>query len=268
MTTKMFIDLLILVIVASPFVQFIWDKIDKRLHRPERPDQLEKAAKELSTWLLEGKGQELVGDDFTVKYEFDPKHDERRRDLDRWLRRSPFLTLKQGETLDPDERTKLEHWFRRVLAFLTIVGIAAALGIVFVWNHDPDKHKLAICVFSAFFGGCIAAFRSCLDRRANGFEDKYGNRSPDPADKKQRFGGGMARWFIGRPLLSASVGLLLFFGLEGKVFPEALIKEISGEESKTVAPLVFYACLAGLLAKTLLDLFLEAGKKLFRVEKD
>jgi hypothetical protein len=268
MTTKMYIGLLIVAFVTGPIVQLIWEKIDKRLHRPKRPeppDPLQKVGEDLTNWLRAGKVLGVVDDDLIVKYEFDPENDRLCHDLKDWLKSAPIISLRHGETIDTTERESLERWFRWICVGLIAGGAIALLGIRFEWSR-PDN-TMAICFFSSMLGGCIAAFRSCLDRRANGFEDKYGNRSPEAVGKKQRFGGGMARWFIGRPVLSASVGLLLYFGLEGNVFPETLKKAILGEDPKTVATLVFYACLAGLLAKTLLDLFLEAGKKIFRVEE-
>ena len=70
-----------------------------------------------------------------------------------------FADVVQGKTLSASEQERLERWFWWV--FANIVLLVAA-----------------------------AAFRSCLDRRSNGFEDRWENRAPEPSITKERFGNG------------------------------------------------------------------------------
>ena len=269
MTQPMLVVIAIVCLVVGPLVQRMWDRWDRRRLRPEPFKQLEKMAEALSTWLNEGQRKKLLRAEVSsdeIRYTFiDDNPDNLNvwlNNAEKWLRLVPFVTLKKDEALAKDERQRLERWFRAVLIWLFVLGAVAALVIAYELRQET-VNRLVVCFWGGLFGGCVAAFRSCLDRRAHGFEDKHGNVSPESEVRKERFNDGMARWFIGRPILSAGVGLLLYFAVVGDVFP-GLTEEISKPEGR----LVFYACLAGLLAKTLLDLFLEAGKKIFRVEHE
>jgi hypothetical protein len=65
---------------------------------------------------------------------------------------------------------------------------------------------------------------------------------------------------VGRPLLGAAVGAVVFVAIRGHVFGDLIIYE---KLEKNPAMMIFYVWLAGLFAKTLLDLLLDLTKKYF-----
>ena len=151
-------------------------------------------------------------------------------------------------------------WFWGVVIYLISIG---AMGVLWTTNEvaQPSPRRLWLALVAGMLGSCIAAFRSCLDRRANGLEDQFGNVAPG-IDAKERFSDGMVVWFLGRPLLGAAIGWLIYVGLKGGVFSDAAHERILDGE---VWKFLFYMIVAGLFAKTILDLLLEGAKKIFRV---
>jgi hypothetical protein len=226
------------------------------LRRPPEPSkQLRDRAKEISDWLASGRAQNVLDQNLAV--------DTSNLDaLKSWFRYVPSMTFVEGETLCEDQRSRLEARFWLVFSYIVLLGVVSASVVLKESSSKTPPSILTICVAASLFGSCVAAFRSCLDRRANGFEDKYGNTSPDPSQSKERFGDGMFSWFIGRPILGAAVGVLAYLGLTGQILSEGMASTL------TVGPptrLAFFTALAGLFAKTLLDLLLEVTKKIFRV---
>jgi hypothetical protein len=111
-----------------------------------------------------------------------------------------------------------------------------------------------ISVTAGALGSATTALVSCLNRRANGFEDRCGRQTPDPDTRKERFNQGMYYWFLARPFLGATVAAVIYWGIQGGVF------ELSLTQSAEVA---FYGFLSGLLAKTILDLLRGLLKNIF-----
>jgi hypothetical protein len=251
--------LTILCLAAGAFFQRIWSgsKKSKESSTPTTPPGDPIAS--VNRWLKEGQAMGFV-DAGGLLAESTSRTGKELADFKHWLTRSPDTAFLQGETLSHGERTRLERLFWVIFVYLIAVGIVAGLGIYLQWNMPQPDLLIAVC--GGLFGSTIAAFRSCVDRRAGGFEDRYGNSSPKSESKRERFGDGMMHWFIARPFLGAGVGLLIYSAVAGNVFPEEMSKKLS----LNTGSLVFYICLAGLLAKTLLDIFLEAGKKIFRVD--
>jgi hypothetical protein len=110
-----------------------------------------------------------------------------------------------------------------------------------------------ISLLAGFLGSSTAALRSCLDRHAQGIEDKDGHQWPDPRSKKERFNRRMAVWFWYRPVLGAVVGFMVYLAGASGVFSRA----------HSAPGLAFFALIGGLFAKSLLDLFLDKFKTLF-----
>jgi len=215
---------------------------------------LQDHAAALTKWLQWGSGQHLLDDRLSVST-------TDLENLRKWVLAAPPLALSKEETLAPGERERLSCWFWFVMVYLVVLGTwagRAAIGAAL----SSMAGSVGGCVMAGLFGSCVAAFRSCLERRANGFEDRFGNAAPDPKTSKERFSDGMIVWFLGRPLLGAAVGAMTFIAIRSRVFGEAIAYD---KLDQYPAMLIFYAWLAGLFAKTLLDLLLELTKKVFRV---
>jgi hypothetical protein len=107
-----------------------------------------------------------------------------------------------------------------------------------------------------FSGSGVAALTSCLQRYANGFEREDGTKVPKEA-KGETFNHRMARWFLVRPFLGLFVAPLFLWGIEYFVKDPGPLLD-SPQHS------AFMAFLAGLLAKSVLDLIKNLFKNVFR----
>ena len=149
------------------------------------------------------------------------------------------------------EKDSIEGSFRAVsfaLAGMIVVSTVACWWLLARWQVLP-----LIAIVAGFLGSSTAALRSCLDRHAQGIEDKDGHQWPDPRSKKERFNRRMAVWFWYRPVLGAVVGFMVYLAGAAGVFNRA----------HSAAGLAFFALIGGLFAKSLLDFLLEKSKTLF-----
>lgn len=143
----------------------------------------------------------------------------------------------------------LKKQARNVIVYLISLILLCSAGIVWLlltnvgWSMNL---RAALVSFAAgMLGSGVSAMLSALDRKANGWEFSDGTTYPDD-DRKQRFSERMTYFFVARPYLGASVGLLVFVGgVSGFLLnvgnPPDLYK------------LTFLSLLAGLFAKTLLE---------------
>jgi len=137
------------------------------------------------------------------------------------------------------------------LTLTILVLIPMTLGLITL----NMAQAMWISVRAGALGSTTTALVSCLNRRANGFEDRCGRQTPDPDTRKERFNQGMYYWFLARPFLGATVAAVIYWGIQGGVF------ELSLTQSAEVA---FYGFLSGLLAKTILDLLRGLLKNIFK----
>ncbi len=215
---------------------------------------MERQMSEIREWIESGKTRKLIHDSLK------PCTNQDVTAWREWFKAAPFF-MADGETLRCGERQSLTNWAIFLAIYLVAVAVLSAW-----WVESSSRsvnNRLALCIGAGVFGSCIAAFRSFMDRRANGFEDRFGNQSPRLSVAKERFGHGMIPWLSARPLLGAGVGYILYRALYAHAFPEAVTTKAL--DPKDVSSLVFYAIIAGLFAKTLLDLVLEVVKKVFDV---
>ena len=131
-----------------------------------------------------------------------------------------------------------------------IAGSLGGSALLFAsrWQNPP-----LLGVAAGFLGSSTAALRSALDRHANGIENADGRQWPDPENKKERFNLRMATWFWYRPILGAVMGFVVYLAAQAGLLQAA----------RSGPGLAFFALLAGLFAKSLLDLLLDKFKALF-----
>lgn len=242
----------ILLIMLGAFLDRLlrwWDRSQSR--SPERQAELEERARAIAEWLQDGRQQQILDEELQGSGSL--------QELLGWLAKAPPTQVTGAETLYAGERRRLTRRFWLVFAYLAILGVVSGW---FTVNTALSTTLVSVTAFlcAGLFGSSVAAFRSCLDRRANGFEDRYGNATPDPKTAKERFADGMITWFIGRPLLGAAVGAITYLALQGKVFGNELSLEALQDNPSR---LMFYTCVVGLFAKTVLDLLLDLTKKIF-----
>jgi hypothetical protein len=252
------IDTLLTIIVvglAIAFGAFADRMLNWWGHRHEQLTGQPQYTQALSNWLKCGIDKKLFDMQFRVS-------DCDLGSLQQWLSDFPKAAGVATETLAPGERDRLTYWFWGVIAYLTILGTLSAKVSIAAALSPCARTSGWSCLMAGLLGSCVAAFRSCLDRRANGFEDKFGNATPDSRTAKERFSDGMTAWFVGRPLLGAAIGVMALVAIRGHALGEVIGYD---KLDKNPATLIFYVWLAGLFAKTLLDLFLDLAKKIFRV---
>jgi len=168
------------------------------------------------------------------------------------------------KTLSPINQAELQDLEKKfltvclVLTGFILVSLASSVRVV---QFPPANWLVLICSMTGFCGSSVAALISALNRHANGFEDSNGNQYPEPDTKKERFSKGMYYWFVFRPLLGLVTGALVYYGAVAGFFGSTLSK--TGSEG-----LAFLGLLAGLFAKTLLDILKNAMKGMFGLKRD
>ena len=209
----------------------------------------------ISEWLQTGRNRGILS---AVSLEIEAADQGK---LYEWLCEAPSRRVAYVEQVSDAERNRLWIWFWVILGYLALTGALSGWWVFSeTAKESPSPHLARIAVVAGIFGSCIAAFRSCLDRRSNGFEDKDGNVAPG-LEKKERFSDGMVVWFLGRPMLGGAVGLLVYIGLNGEIFSVAAKEKILASRWE----FLFYMILVGLFAKTILDLLRKLTKEVFHV---
>jgi hypothetical protein len=122
----------------------------------------------------------------------------------------------------------------------------------------PEQWFVLIGLSAGIAGSSTAALISALNRQAAGYEDSKGRAHPDPKTKKERFSRGMYHWFLSRPALGGVTGCMAFWGMTAGFF---------GTPAPTAARTAFIGVLAGLFAKTLLDVLLNIFKNVFSLAR-
>ena len=147
-----------------------------------------------------------------------------------------------------------------VLAALAFVAILAGLRLA-AWMSDADAKSvtlfgysmlpaIAVCLLGGALGGCLSALLSAADRWANGLESWAGKKFPGPKPK-DKFSLRMAPFFLIRPVLGGALGVVVYAGIRsGLLFAQ---KNGTDDAQLSMHALAFYATLAGLFAKTLLE---------------
>lgn len=209
-------------------------------------------AKHLREWLSQGQSEGLFDD----KLRWLPgKADAIKEWLDRG-KRSGVLLL--AGKLAPADRASLQKRFYFVVGYLLALMIASSWVIVSGVSQEwlPLPY---LSLVAGLLGSATAAYISCLNRRANGFEDNLGNGFPDPLVRKERFGEGMSYWFLGRPFLGAVMGLIAYWGLNSGASGQG-----AAAFAESATHVAFISSIAGLFAKTLYEILLGVLKATFK----
>jgi hypothetical protein len=106
-------------------------------------------------------------------------------------------------------------------------------------------------------GSAAAALISCLNRYAIGFETYTGDAYPEAAKDKEKFSARFGSWLWARPYLVAPVAPVFIWGLSN-------FTNHPQEFTNTNGLIGFTAFMAGLLAKSVLDLVRGLFKNVFK----
>lgn len=125
-------------------------------------------------------------------------------------------------------------------------------------NLDANYRALLLCIAAGTLGSAGMALVSAAERMANGWESHDGLKWPD-SNKPDRFSLRMTGQFVVRPFLGALVGFVTYVGVVGGYFVT-----VSSPEGASLRPagMAFFAVLAGLFAKTMLERLKEMFKAL------
>lgn len=159
---------------------------------------------------------------------------------------------------DETERDSLARLFHVNLLYLFLILAASLLLSIRLVGAPSPAGALVIAIVTGILGSATAAFISCLDRRANGFEDSQGNQSPPSEHRVGRFNRGMFYWFLARPWLGAVTAAIAYWGIVGGILTPGPGAALAPEQA------AFYGFLAGLLAKSLLDVLKGLLANIFR----
>lgn len=128
---------------------------------------------------------------------------------------------------------------------LTLVATLGAL-VAGVWSPAQPALSAVVATAAGTLGSALSALLSALQRRANGWETSDGSRYPFDEGKSERFSLAMAPFLATRPVLGAATGLVVLLGSQADVF------SVAGTGG-TLERVAFWAFLAGLFAKTLIE---------------
>jgi len=159
--------------------------------------------------------------------------------------------------LPDDELRMLDRLAHLGIIYLTVVALTSFFAGAYVLGAHGLPSMLAELLIG-FSGSAIAALTSCLDRYAIGFERENGKPFPEDAKAGEgKFNRRFSRWLFVRPFLGAVVAPVFVWGLTHFTKnPEAFMS--------TAESLGFTAFVAGLLAKSVLDLVKNLFKNVFK----
>ena len=163
---------------------------------------------------------------------------------------------KEPEWELPDsELKKLDKLAHIIIIYLLFIALATFfVGAYFL--ALPDTNVFLSISLIGITGSTVAALTSCLDRYSTGFEREIGEPYPPDIEKgKGKFNRRFSRWLLIRPYLGAIVAPVFIWGIS--IFidkPEVYLGNKLG----------FTAFMAGLLAKSVLDLIKNLFKNVFR----
>ena len=155
---------------------------------------------------------------------------------------------KAGGGID-DEIKDLESSAHIVFRILGLIIINS--GIILGLRDTFSINLIWACITAGILGSTSSALISALQRKANGWETEDGEKYPTDNkkettdNKKERFSQRMATFFLYRPILGIIGGLLIYFGMQAKIFGD------KGVENQP--EVIFWALLAGLFVKSLLE---------------
>ena len=157
----------------------------------------------------------------------------------------------------PDDELKMLDKLAHInLSYLLVAGLSSFYFGTYILSQSSPNLILGISLIG-FSGSAVAALTSCLNRYSTGFEKEVGNETypPDIEKGKQKFNRRFARWLFIRPFLGAIVAPVFISGLQFFIeSPEQYL------ESK----LGFTSFMAGLLAKSVLELIKGLFKNVFK----
>lgn len=165
---------------------------------------------------------------------------------------------------DETERLGLEKRLRQDLWILGGTVVATLALTAYFLQASAKFPPLLAVVTAGTLGSALGALVSCLNRQAMGFEDSKGGQSPAPEkDKKspERFNVRMSRWFRMRPLLGTVMSAVVYWGISGEIFCGL---SAPGNPESALPQLVFYGFVAGLFAKSIIDILRELPKNVFK----
>lgn len=158
------------------------------------------------------------------------------------------------EQLPDDELKTLDRVAQWTIGYLLLLSLLSfCLG---AWLNRSGAAELAAAAMYGMAGSAVAALTSCLDRYSMGFERENGTSFP--AEVKPgtgTFNRRFARWLWVRPFLGAIIAPVFVLG----------IAHFAMNTQQWTGTPAFTAFMAGLLAKSVVDLIKKLFKNIFNV---
>ena len=154
---------------------------------------------------------------------------------------NPIKKVGEKENIDTEIKT-LKSKAHSVFMILGLIIVTS--GILLGLRDTFSINLIWACITAGILGSTSSALISALQRKANGWETEDGTKHP-PDGKKEMFSQRMATFFLYRPILGIIGGLLIYFGMQAKIFGE------KGVENQP--EVIFWSLLAGLFVKSLLE---------------
>ncbi len=133
------------------------------------------------------------------------------------------------------------------LSWITFGTLAVFIvsSAILISERKPLKiEPIWVCIIAGILGSTSAALLSALERKANGWENKNGNKYPKD-EPKYKFSERIATFFLFRPVFGILAGLLVYFGMQSKA--------IGKLQNDTNPDIIFFSLVAGLFIKLLIE---------------
>lgn len=134
-----------------------------------------------------------------------------------------------------------------------VIGSTAWAAIIICIPYAPLA-EFQLAAASGILGAALSGLISLNQRVANGWESEDGARTPDPAEKKERFNRRLSGGFIARPFLGLVTGILVLTGAHLGLIASVVVRDPDAR--------VFFCLLGGFFSKTLLDWLKDTFKSI------
>ncbi len=143
---------------------------------------------------------------------------------------------------------------------ICLVGCVGTLAYLLTYaKHEEPLLYILISIVGGGLGSSVSALMSVAERVSHGWESRGGYKFPKEG-KEDKFVAKMIPIFCIRPLFGATMGIVLYLGIEGGFL---LALESPKEVAFSNEGLAFLSVLIGIFAKTFLEKLRAAFDVLF-----
>ncbi len=151
---------------------------------------------------------------------------------------------KKQKFLDEEEKELIKVARSTFIKLGCLIVGSGVIIVLIACGNTFSCSLIFTSIASGILGSTTSALISALERKANGWESKNGDKYPADG-KPDKFSIRMSTFFLYRPIFGILAGLLMFFGMQAKYFGDMDFED----QSKVI----FWSLLSGLFVKSLIE---------------